>query len=58
MAFCKRKKFAYQNEWRIALDFPVEDRFVLDVGDISDIACKVPIDNSEQEMKIEVHFHA
>lgn len=58
VAFCKRKKFAYQNEWRIALDFPVEDRFVLDVGDISDIACKVPIDNSEQEMKIEVHSHA
>lgn len=57
-AFRKRKEFAYQNEWRIALDFPVEDHFVLDIGNISDIACKMPVENAAQEMKLEVRFHA
>lgn len=58
VAFSKRKNFAYQNEWRLALDFPVEDHFILEVGDISDIARKISIDNSEQEIKIGVHVHA
>lgn len=45
-AFCKRKKFEYQNEYRFVInrkqnEFPYEDHLILDIGDISDIAQKI-----------------
>lgn len=55
-AFRKRKKFAYQNEWRVVVNTVVENHFILNICDISDIACKTPVKKDKQETKLEVHF--
>lgn len=37
-AFWKRKKYSYQQEFRILIDKPIEDHYILNIGDISDIS--------------------
>jgi hypothetical protein len=39
--FRKSKRFAHQREYRIAIDSPGTDPFVLDIGDITDITSEV-----------------
>lgn len=45
-AFCKRRRFDYQNEYRFVInkaidELPNEDHMILNIGDIGDIAQKV-----------------
>lgn len=47
-AFCKRKRFEYQNEYRFVInrvinELPNEDHMILNIGDIGDIAQKVKL---------------
>lgn len=37
VVFQKQEKYSYQQEFRILMDTQVEDHFILDIGDISDI---------------------
>lgn len=37
VVFQKQEKYSYQQEFRILMDIQVEDHFILDIGDISDI---------------------
>ena len=37
-AFWKRKKYSYQQEFRILIDKSIEDHYILNIGDISDIS--------------------
>lgn len=38
VAFWKRKKYAYQQEYRLLVGKQVEDHYILNIGDISDIS--------------------
>lgn len=54
MILRKRTKFAYQYEWRVFVECHVDDHFELNIGDITDISKQIPIQGSDQEVKIEV----
>ena len=56
-AFRKRMEFAHQHECRLALNLAIEDFYVLEIGDISDITTFIPIFDNEHEMAIEVQYN-
>jgi len=57
VAFRKRSRFEYQHEYRLVIDEPVVDHFVLDVGDLSDISKILTIKEIGSDIKIEVELY-
>lgn len=53
--FVKRKKYEYQNEYRIMVDKEIEDNFILNIGNISDIIKVLEIDGT-QDFEIYMSF--
>lgn len=53
--FVKRKKYAFQNEYRIMVDKEVEECFILNIGNISDIIKVLEIDGT-QDFEIYMSF--
>ena len=48
IAFCKRRKYNYQNEYRFVINSTIgelstDDHIILNIGDISDITQKVKL---------------
>ena len=55
VAFHKNTKYGHQHECRLLVDCEVEDEYILDIGDISDISKLIPIIGDE-EPQINIEF--
>ena len=53
--FVKRKKYEYQNEYRIMINKIVKDYFILDIGNINDIIKVFKLDG-KQEVEMGIKF--
>lgn len=56
VAFRKQPAFSYQQECRLVIDNHVKDHFELNIGDIKDISWQYPIEDTRQEITIEIHY--
>ncbi|MGN1158250.1 MAG: hypothetical protein ACI4TK_18925 [Agathobacter sp.] len=57
VAFRKKTKFNHQHECRLLVNASVDDYYILDIGDLSDISMILPITNVEKDVKVGVQIN-
>lgn len=55
-AYRKRTSYKHQNEYRMIAFQDVDDCFVFDIGDLSDISYVLPIPKEHEDISIDVQF--